>query len=144
MYLDTLNSRWRAFMLGAGFEEAASVRLTNTARLTGIAGANGACLIEFERAGARHHFYYMPGHKPGGAGDLLRLDDAYADASWQEAIGIPGARADAFAHAVHAFAASHLAGVQTSVDCSGGLEQAKNRIRHMRLAQWRASRRAST
>ncbi|NBD25779.1 hypothetical protein [Paenibacillus glycinis] len=138
MYLDTLNRQWRAFMLGAGFEEAASVRLTNTAKLTGIQGMNGACLLEFERAGARHHFYSMPGE----ADELRRLDGAYAAASWQDAIGIQGARADAFANAAHAFVALHLPGVQTSVDCSGGLRQAQDRIRDIRLAQWRPSSRS--
>ncbi|WP_308634379.1 hypothetical protein [Paenibacillus silvisoli] len=123
MYLEKINASWAGY--AAAQELEAAIRITNTAKLR---GCPNMYMLEFRLGEARYHLY----HELGALGYHLHLvSSEYPAVRLHEIFG--GMEEDWLAM-INAFMMEHYEGIQTSVDCSEGLEAAKRYILHKRLA----------
>ncbi|WP_165822396.1 hypothetical protein [Paenibacillus montanisoli] len=123
MYLDKLNASWTSFAAECGLN--VELRITNTTKLR---GCPKMYMLEFRYKGARYHLYHeLEGHSY----HLHIVNAAYPTARLQDLFDCGEA---VCMDIIHAFMHQHYEGIQTSVDCSGGLDAAKQYILHMRYA----------
>ncbi|TVY09227.1 hypothetical protein [Paenibacillus cremeus] len=125
MYLQKLNDAWSAYLEAKGIRE--SIVITNTTKLPPFAGIY---MLEFIYRDKRYHLYHTLGQTEY---ELRELSEGYDCTTFEAVLGVDEELADAFMEAVNGFMAQRLEGIQTSVDCSDGLELGKERIWRVRL-----------
>ncbi|MEC0231416.1 hypothetical protein [Paenibacillus alba] len=125
MYLDKINHRWLNHLKTNGFQEL--ITITNTTKLNVNARL---FMLELKLNAKRYHLYHC---LDKDIYELRQLDEAYTLISAEEAFGLSLERSKDFWETVHSFMLQHYDGIQTSVDCRQGIEQAKLAIQKVRL-----------
>lgn len=125
MYLKKLNHQWSAFLEAHGICK--RIIIANTTRLNPFAGAY---MLELQIEAKRFHLYHTLDRTDY---ELRILDEAYENTSFEAVLGISEDVSRAFLVLINQFMLQSYAGIQTSVDCSQGLEQAKKAIQNVRL-----------
>ncbi|QHW34041.1 hypothetical protein GZH47_26785 [Paenibacillus rhizovicinus] len=134
MYLPKINRLWSAFIHHDSSKAGdAAVSITNTTKLRSVDGPS--YMVEFERIGRRYHLYHFACDRQD---ELRELNAAYGAAHPRTAFGVSDDETAAIVTAaLVAFMERQYEAIQTSVDCSHGLDQAMAYIRDIRLEQWR-------